>query len=118
MWKALAVILAVGIATPVSTATSGLTPKTHKALLLAEAYYGAPIFVTSAYRDKERNKEVGGVPNSRHIYGEAVDIRMPQNATLLNKLVWALVTAGFTGIGIYNSHVHADIRRDPTFWRG
>ena len=116
MWKGL--VLVVALALPVSTATSGLTPKTQKALLLAEVYYGAPIFVTSAYRDKERNKEVGGVPNSRHIYGEAVDIRMPSNATLLNKLIWALTIAGFTGLGVYSSHVHADIRRDPTFWRG
>ena len=117
MWKALALVVTLGIATPVSTATSGLTPRTQKALVLAEVYYGAPIFVTSAYRNKEHNKEVGGVANSKHLFGEAIDIRMPNSATQLNKLVWALTLAGFTGLGIYQTHVHADSRRNPTFWR-
>lgn len=115
MWKVLALVLL--FVTPVATATNGLTPKTQKALQLAEAYYGAPIFITSAYRDKEHNKEVGGSPNSRHLYGEAVDIRMPNSPTLLNKLIWALSQAGFTSIGVYNTHVHADTRNTPVFWR-
>lgn len=114
-FKSLALVAAFTL--PVSTATSGLTPKTQKALLLAEVYYGSPIFVTSAYRSKEHNKEVGGVPNSKHIYGEAVDIRMPATAAQLNKLIWALSQAGFTGIGIYQaSHIHADVRNNPVFW--
>lgn len=116
MWKALALVTLLAL--PVSTVTSGLTPRTQKMLALAEAYYGAPIFVTSAYRDKEHNKEVGGAPNSRHLYGEAVDIRLPNSAVLLNKLVWALAVAGFTGLGHYSTHIHADVRNSPTFWKG
>lgn len=119
MWKGLiALVLLVGLVLPVSTATSGLTPQAQRALVLAEAYYGSPIFVTSAYRTKEHNKEVGGVPNSKHIYGEAIDIRMPNSATQLNKLIWALTLAGFTGLGVYDSHIHSDLRTNPTFWRG
>lgn len=115
MWKtALIVILLVS---PVSTAVSGLEPKTAKFLALAEAYYGAPIFVTSAYRTQESNKEVGGAPNSQHLYGRAVDIRMPNSATMLNKLIWALCEAGFSSVGVYDSHLHADTRNSPTFWR-
>lgn len=117
MWKALMVIVALGIVTPVSTATSGLDRKTELCLRLAEVYYEGPIFITSGYRDKEKNREVGGVPNSQHLWGNAVDIRMPQNASLLNKLIWALSVAGFTGIGIYDDHVHADTRQNPVFWR-
>lgn len=101
----------------VSTAVSGLEPRTAKCLALAEAYYGSPIFVTSAYRTKESNKGVGGVPNSQHLYGTAVDIRMPNSATQLNKLIWALSQAGFTSIGVYDSHCHADTRNNPVFWR-
>lgn len=115
MFKVLALVVAFAV--PVSTATSGLSKNTQLALKLAEVYYGAPIFVTSAYRNKEHNKEVGGVPNSRHLWGEAVDIRMPPNSTLLNKLIWALGLAGFSGLGVYNTHIHADIRKQPTFWR-
>lgn len=37
--------------------------------------YGAPIVVTSAYRDVHVNMAVGGVPNSLHRLGRAADIR-------------------------------------------
>lgn len=115
MWKAALIVLSLAV--PVSTATSGLEPVTAQRLILAEAYYGAPIFVTSAYRTQEHNKEVGGVPNSQHLFGKAVDIRMPNSATQLNKLIWALSQAGFTGVGVYNNHLHADTRNNPVFWR-
>lgn len=36
--------------------------------------YGAPIIVSSGYRNEEVNKAVGGVPNSWHLYGLAADI--------------------------------------------
>jgi hypothetical protein len=36
--------------------------------------WGAPIGVTSWYRPPQVNAEVGGVPNSQHINGSAVDI--------------------------------------------
>lgn len=37
--------------------------------------YGAPIVVTSAYRDVHVNMAVGGVANSLHRLGRAADIR-------------------------------------------
>lgn len=37
--------------------------------------YGAPIVVTSAYRDVHVNQAVGGVANSLHRLGRAADIR-------------------------------------------
>jgi hypothetical protein len=37
--------------------------------------YGAPIVVTSAYRDPIVNHAVGGVANSFHLQGRAADIR-------------------------------------------
>lgn len=115
MWKG--VVLIVALALPASPATSGLTQTCQTKLDLAEVYYGSPIFVTSAYRTKEHNEEVGGAKNSYHLKGEAVDIRMPPSSAQLAKLVWALVTADFRGIGIYSDHIHADIRDKPTFWR-
>lgn len=116
MVKVLALILAFAL--PVSTATSGLLPETEKALREAERLYGQYIHVTSAHRTPEWNAQVGGVPGSYHLSGEAVDIRMPANAQQLAKLVWALSHAGFKGMGIYTTHIHADIRTRPTFWKG
>lgn len=38
---------------------------------------GAPIIITSAYRNPQVNRAVGGVPNSDHARGLAADIRSP-----------------------------------------
>ena len=37
--------------------------------------YGAPIIINSGYRSLQLNKRIGGVPNSNHLTGCAVDIR-------------------------------------------
>ncbi len=115
IWKALVLVAVLSL--PVSPAASGLTQICQSRLDYAEVLYGGPIFVTSAYRTEEHNKEVGGVKHSKHLTGEAIDIRMPPNSAQLAKLVWALTVAEFGGIGIYKNHVHADVRFIPTFWR-
>lgn len=38
---------------------------------------GVPVVVSSGYRCAAVNAAVGGVPNSQHIYGEAVDVVVP-----------------------------------------
>ncbi len=35
---------------------------------------GSPVYINSGYRSKRLNARVGGVPNSRHLQGKAVDI--------------------------------------------
>lgn len=95
-----------------------LTPETKAALELAQVYYGEPIFVTSAYRSKEHNKEVGGAPNSYHLKGEAVDIRLPSTKEKTRRLLKALQDAEFRGLGLYSTHIHADRREKLTTWRG
>ena len=115
MWKALVILVAFAI--PVSTTSTGLLPETEAALKQAEHLYGQFIMITSAYRTPEWNTSVGGVPGSYHLSGEAIDIRMPLNATLLVKLVWALRQAGLKGICFYNTHIHAHIRKNAIFWR-
>ncbi|MEM7387913.1 MAG: D-Ala-D-Ala carboxypeptidase family metallohydrolase [Verrucomicrobiota bacterium] len=37
-------------------------------------YFGKPIIVSSGYRTDAYNRQVGGRPNSRHLYGLAADI--------------------------------------------
>jgi hypothetical protein len=44
--------------------------------------YGSQVRVTSAYRSPAVNKAVGGVANSRHVEGLAVDLVLPQKYRL------------------------------------
>lgn len=52
--------------------------------------WGKPLYINSGYRSKEVNKAVGGVANSQHVEGEAVDIRcsdLTEAETMLRKLI-------------------------------
>ena len=42
--------------------------------------------ITSAKRSIAENKAVGGVPNSQHLFGEAIDIK-PYGSTTYNRLL-------------------------------
>lgn len=37
-------------------------------------HFGKPVYITSGTRCTKHNKEVGGVPNSRHLQGKAADL--------------------------------------------
>ena len=55
--------------------------------------YGNPIIVNSGFRSQEVNRKVGGVPNSQHRYGEAVDItggNKKENEVLFNLIFFNL----------------------------
>jgi len=69
---------------------------------------GKPIIVTSGYRCPRHNKEVGGVEDSYHTQGLAVDI---QSAIDIDKLVSLAEEVGFKGIGIYRRlrFLHLDL---------
>lgn len=79
---------------------------------------GRPVHIVSAYRNFEHNKEVGGSPNSRHLRGEAADIKVANIAP--QQLAKFAQEAGFTGIGIYmhngDSFVHVDVRPTKSYW--
>lgn len=77
----------------------------------ARSLAGIPFLLTSAYRCKSHNAAVGGVSNSSHTTGHAVDILARggrEKWIILN----ALVSAGFTRIGIAGSFIHVD--NDPS----
>lgn len=77
-----------------------------------------PIHIASGYRSPVHNRAIGGVSNSQHTYGRAVDLhrsRMRSNVT--EKMAR---DAGFKGVGIEspsnNSAIHVDVRPTPTRW--
>lgn len=79
-----------------------------------------PITITCGYRSSDRNKEVGGVPDSEHTKGEAVDIRCHDSVTRF-KLVRAAFLVGFKRIEIGTRHLHLGIGEDKpqnVLWLG
>lgn len=87
----------------------------------AREFFGSPIIITSGYRTPEHNESVGGVKGSSHTMGLAVDIKMPLDSEMREKLMWALGNAGFKRCGSYDRHAHVDIdhcKQTPAFWTG
>lgn len=73
--------------------------------------WGSPIRITSGYRPKAINAAVGGVSNSRHVAGDAVDIADAHGQTTqLEKFIDSNWT-GALGYGSrYRGFVHIDCR--------
>ena len=71
---------------------------------------GKPIHVDCMYRCPAHNAEVGGVPNSQHVLGNAADIWVDDMS--VDDLADMAVQTGFDGIGRYygQEFVHVDVR--------
>lgn len=78
-----------------------------------------PVTVISGFRTAEYNRQVGGAPESFHVYelgrqGVAADVACARGgpqawAALLERL-------SVPGLGLYDGHVHADTRRGHARW--
>ena len=82
---------------------SGFLAKLEQAREIA----GIPFKITSGYRTKEHNEEVGGVPNSSHLIGVAADIAVSGGADRYI-ILSALIKAGFKRIGVAKTFIHCD----------
>ncbi len=71
---------------------------------------GIPFVINSGFRTVAHNTKVGGVPNSAHIDGTAVDIRS-RNSEETMRIVQSALEVGFTRIGIAKTFVHLDISK-------
>lgn len=87
-----------------------------KAILLEYAdrlreHVGQPLSCSCAYRCPEHNAEVGGVPDSQHVQGLAMDVLVPEGMTV-DELADHAIAVGFDGIGRYydDGFVHCDVR--------
>lgn len=67
---------------------------------------GKPIKISSGYRTPERNRQIGGAPDSWHVKGGAVDI---PREFIPNWLLTQLESAWSGGMGTYDHHIHLDI---------
>lgn len=89
----------------------GLEPNFVLKLDQARTVAGTPFILTSTVRTEEENKKAGGVENSLHMQGLAVDIRCKTSAERF-KMIFGLLTAGFKDIGIYKGHIHVEIDKN------
>ena len=76
-------------------------------LQIARNIAGIPFVPGSGWRCKKRNTAVGGVPDSSHLVGLAVDI-MALTSKERFIIVDALLRAGFMRIGIAKDYIHVD----------
>ena len=79
-----------------------------KKLDKARELSGCSYVISSGFRSEETNKRVGGVPNSSHLKGLAVDISCKDSRSRFI-IINALIKAGFNRIGIAKTFIHADI---------
>ena len=74
-----------------------------------------PFVITSGFRCKDRNDQVGGSLGSQHLFGRAADIRMAGLNAM--KVLESARALGFSGIGIYQNGssrwIHLDTRPGP-----
>ena len=74
-----------------------------------------PLTVNSGFRCAEYNKKVGGKPDSQHLYGKALDIRLPGKMTPV-ELQDHMESIGAKAIVLYKTFCHMDERQKKIRW--
>lgn len=100
---------------------AGLKDNLPAMLDLARGVAGTPFVITSGLRTAAQESALkGGVRDSTHILGLAVDLEcVGDNALFL--MMRGLLAAGFRRVGLYHDakfqvrHIHADIGPSPDF---
>lgn len=115
-WAELA--CADGTAYPQEWRASRAVALAHAFEALREAV-GRPLVVLSGYRTASYNKRIGGAKASQHVEGRALDLRPPAGWTP-DDLADAARDCGVTGIGVYPTFTHIDVRPAHRlhWWRG
>ena len=85
-------------------------------LVTLEEYLNAEIIINSGRRCPAENARDGGYPNSPHVFGKAVDIKVTGMG--LFELALICEKFAFSRIGIYPNHIHLDmVTPNPSkFW--
>jgi uncharacterized protein YcbK (DUF882 family) len=72
--------------------------------------YNCNMVITSATRNPTDNKAVNGIPNSRHLYGLAIDVRiweLPNKHVFRDELAQTLKPFGYDVI-LEDDHIHIE----------
>lgn len=97
----------------------GLKPELVAKLDAARDIAGVPFSITSGYRTPAQNALVGGVQDSAHETGLAVDLAVKDSVSG-GKMLLALTQVGFKRFGFYSdNHIHVDIdisKPNPCYW--
>lgn len=70
-----------------------------------------PFKINSACRCESHNKKIGGVKDSAHVKGLAVDISIPSNGARF-AILSALLNVGFLRVLVYPTFIHVDLDLD------
>lgn len=90
-------------------------------LELLRTFVDTPFIVTSWYRDNSHNKRVGGVPNSQHMEGLAIDFRVKRAIHLINCVNDILSRPNLSKLFcidqfiIYPTFFHISFSQEPRF---
>ena len=76
-------------------------------LNVAREFAGIPFVINSGYRCERHNRKVGGVSRSRHLLGQAVDIRCTSSRDRF-VILQALLVAGLVSFSIAKTYIHVD----------
>jgi hypothetical protein len=86
----------------------GLDPKLVEMLDAARGFAKVPFRITSGRRSATENAAAGGVMDSAHTRGLAVDLACFDSRARM-RMLSGLILAGFRRIGCYDRHLHADV---------
>ena len=77
-----------------------------------------PLEINSGFRCEQHNKDVGGRRSSTHLIGIAADISIIGISSELRwRMMQWIMILGFTGVGVYDTFVHVDLRKGlRSFW--
>lgn len=103
---------------PAGSADIGRIMATAAAFEAVRVAWGSPLGITSFYRPEPINREVGGVSNSRHISGSAMDV-YPIGRGLQEFYLWIRHRwTGGLGDGRPKGFIHLDTRNGGGFVPG
>jgi len=70
--------------------------------------------ITSGVRCEAHNKAVGGSPGSKHLTGEACDIKINDSQSAYSILRLAICSRFLTFFELCPAHLHVDVRQGPS----